>query len=215
MAVTERFAHCATACGTHPNFTTIHRKVVIRQSRTGLFESLHIINKKENHTIWYDFLFIGGDGEIRPLRYRLWHAPDLCNHSPKGCNSAEPNRSSRISPFLSYKKQKSIHKVCFSVFGGDGEIRTLVRLPANAFRVRPVMTTSIRHHIFVNSFWNTTFFDCCETGPPRYVLLRCPKFFCSLFASQNFNRCHSLLLAASATGSARKRPHFDNSPYLY
>ena len=31
-----------------------------------------------------------------------------------------------------------------------------------------------------------------------------------LFAvrSQNFDRCHSLLLASSATGSARKRPHF-------
>ncbi len=29
-------------------------------------------------------------------------------------------------------------------FGGDGEIRTLVPERANAFRVRPVMTTSIR-----------------------------------------------------------------------
>ena len=29
-----------------------------------------------------------------------------------------------------------------------------------------------------------------------------------------FDRCHSLLLALSATGSARKRPHFDTSPYL-
>ena len=29
-------------------------------------------------------------------------------------------------------------------FGGDGEIRTLEPFQANAFRVRPVMTTSIR-----------------------------------------------------------------------
>ena len=32
-------------------------------------------------------------------------------------------------------------------FGGDGEIRTLEPERANAFRVRPVMTTSIRLHI--------------------------------------------------------------------
>ena len=37
--------------------------------------------------------------------------------------------------------------------------------------------------------------------------------FRSLFASQNFDRCHSFLLASSAAGSARKRPHFDTSPY--
>ena len=29
------------------------------------------------------------------------------------------------------------------------------------------------------------------------------------------DRGHSLLLAVSATGSARKRPHFDTSPYLF
>ena len=32
--------------------------------------------------------------------------------------------------------------------GGDGEIRTLVPVKANAFRVRPVMTASIRLRIF-------------------------------------------------------------------
>ena len=32
------------------------------------------------------------------------------------------------------------------------------------------------------------------------------NFFRSLFASLNFDRCHSFLLASSATGSARKRP---------
>lgn len=31
--------------------------------------------------------------------------------------------------------------------GADGEIRTLVPVKANAFRVRPVMTTSIRLRI--------------------------------------------------------------------
>ena len=39
-----------------------------------------------------------------------------------------------------------------------------------------------------------------------------PEIFCSR-CSQNFDRCHSFLLASSATGSARKRPHFDISPY--
>jgi hypothetical protein len=32
-------------------------------------------------------------------------------------------------------------------------------------------------------------------------------------ASPNFDRCHSFLLASSATGGARKRPHFDTLPY--
>ena len=34
---------------------------------------------------------------------------------------------------------------------------------------------------------------------------RCPKFFARI-RSQNFDRCHSFLLAFSATGGARKRP---------
>ena len=38
--------------------------------------------------------------------------------------------------------------------------------------------------------------------------------FLLAYASQNFDRCHFFLLALSATGSARKRPHFDISPYL-
>ena len=36
---------------------------------------------------------------------------------------------------------------------------------------------------------------------------RCPKFFARI-RSQNFDRCHSFLLASSATGGARKRPPF-------
>ena len=44
------------------------------------------------------------------------------------------------------------------------------------------------------------------------VLLRCPAAasLCLLLA----DRCHSFLLASSATGSARKRPHFDNLPFM-
>ncbi len=34
--------------------------------------------------------------------------------------------------------------------GGDGEIRTHVPVRANAFRVRPVMTTSIRLRVYFN-----------------------------------------------------------------
>ena len=41
-----------------------------------------------------------------------------------------------------------------------------------------------------------------------------PEIFCSLFASQNFDRCHSFLLPSSATGGGRKRPHFDTSPSM-
>ena len=46
--------------------------------------------------------------------------------------------------------------------------------------------------------------------------MSCPgaQNFCSLFASQNFDLGHSFLLASSATGSARKRPHFDTSPFM-
>ncbi len=36
---------------------------------------------------------------------------------------------------------------------------------------------------------------------------RCPKFFARM-RSQNFDRCHSFLLASSVTGGARKRPSF-------
>ncbi|MBE6732686.1 MAG: hypothetical protein E7561_01655 [Ruminococcaceae bacterium] len=42
--------------------------------------------------------FFGSDGEIHPLRYRSWHAPDLCDRSLKGRNSA-----SRIGLFESRK----------------------------------------------------------------------------------------------------------------
>ena len=41
----------------------------------------------------------------------------------------------------------------------------------------------------------------------RQLLLRCPKFFARI-RSQNFDRCHSFLLASSVTGGARKRPPF-------
>ena len=41
----------------------------------------------------------------------------------------------------------------------------------------------------------------------RAFLLRCPKFF-ARYRSQNFDRCHSFLLAFSAAGGARKRPRF-------
>ena len=37
--------------------------------------------------------------------------------------------------------------------------------------------------------------------------MRYPKFFARI-RSQNFDRCHSFLLASSATGGARKRPPF-------
>ena len=36
---------------------------------------------------------------------------------------------------------------------------------------------------------------------------RCPKFF-ARYRSQNFDRCHSFLLASSAAGGARNRPRF-------
>ena len=51
------------------------------------------------------------------------------------------------------------------------------------------------------------------SAPPRYVLLRCPKFFVR-HSSQNFDRCHAVSLACSATGSARQRPHFDIPPNI-
>ena len=43
--------------------------------------------------------------------------------------------------------------------------------------------------------------SCC--GDRNFLALPC----------KNFDRSHSLLLASSATGSARKRPHFDTSPF--
>ena len=37
--------------------------------------------------------------------------------------------------------------------------------------------------------------------------------FFGIHIPKNFDRCHSFLLALSATGSARKRPHFDTTAY--
>ena len=50
------------------------------------------------------------------------------------------------------------------------------------------------------------------SSQPRYVLLRYPKFVTRV-RSSNFDRCHSFLLALSAAGSARKRPHFESLWY--
>ena len=41
-----------------------------------------------------------------------------------------------------------------------------------------------------------------------------PKILCSLFASQNFDRCHSLGSLVSAPGGGRLAPHFDTSPFM-
>ena len=77
------------------------------------------------------------------------------------------------------------------------------------FRVSPVMTTSISLRIWLNSnefnivnyLAGNPVMSCC--GAQNLLLAN---------ASPNFDRCHSLLLALSAAGSARKRPHFDISP---
>lgn len=69
-----RFAHCATACGTHPTFATIHRKVAIRPSRTGLFESRYTkIKRKPYLTARFPFNWRHKEircalGLCRPLR---------------------------------------------------------------------------------------------------------------------------------------------------
>ena len=48
--------------------------------------------------------------------------------------------------FVIKEKERTNHikRIVRSFFGGDGEIRTHVPVRANAFRVRPVMTASIR-----------------------------------------------------------------------
>ena len=43
------------------------------------------------------------------------------------------------------------------LFGGEGGIRTHVPFPANAFRVRPVMTTSIPLHMLLLRTGDTAF----------------------------------------------------------
>jgi len=48
----------------------------------------------------------------------------------------------------------------------------------------------------------------------RYVLPGCPKFSAQLWLLVNFDLGHSFLLASSASGSARKRPHFDTPPCI-
>ena len=53
----------------------------------------------------------------------------------------------RIPVYILTKKQEStLKRGCFSLFGGERGIRTLVCLRTNWFRVSPVMTTSISLH---------------------------------------------------------------------
>ncbi len=75
-----------------------------------------------------------------PLSYRKLHWSFL----PIGSHTAS------LLEFVSHptSKNKNTPEGVF-FFGGDGGIRTHVPVKANAFRVRPVMTTSIRLRIYV------------------------------------------------------------------
>ena len=82
-------------------------------------------------------------------------------------------------------------------FGGGCRIRTRVRLPSNGFQDRPVMTASVtlRIYSFTVGFQDRPVMPCC--GARNLPLA---------VRSQDFDRCHSFLLASSAPGGARKRP---------
>ena len=71
------------------------------------------------------------------------------------------------------------------------------------FDTSPYMLNSILSVTNYSIFYRTgrPVMSCC--GVRNFLTLPC----------KNFDRGHSLLLASSATGSARKRPHFDTSPY--
>ena len=83
------------------------------------------------------------------------------------------------------------------------------------FRVSPVMTTSIRlrmceprkeaHGIQLLFETGRPVMSCCGARKNRRVRVAHLIFF---------DRGHSFLLAVSAPGGARKRPHFDTSPYV-
>ena len=76
-------------------------------------------------------------------------------------------------------------------------------LPPNGFQDRLVMTTSILLQLYVNPLQGFTFCVICS-APPRYVLLRCPKFFarCSLCKiSTAATPYASLLLPLAALGN--------------
>ena len=66
----------------------------------------------------------------------------------------------RIPIYILTKKQESTLKWgCFSLFGGERGIRTLVCLRTNWFRVSPVMTTSISLRI---KFWFGILIENCR-----------------------------------------------------
>ena len=98
------------------------------------------------------------------------------------------------------------------VFGGDGGIRTHVPVKANAFRVRPVMTTSIRLRIYKTqkSLFVITLSDgaaplCPVAVPKKFIAKNCLNFltaatpYCSLHLPQ----------AALANVPTSIRLHFD------
>ena len=126
--------------------------------------------------------------------------------------SASPRVGSNPIIHLHKKQQPPlISGYCFWRRRWDSNPRA--RLKANAFRVRPVMTTSIRLHLLLYSkrllrgnkyFGARPVMSCCGA---RKICISVDIWF--------FDRCHSFLLAYSATGSARKRPHFDTSTYIF
>ena len=75
------------------------------------------------------------------------------------------------------------------------------------FRVELVMTSSIHLHI-LQLFKRRSL--------PLVVMHEQGRSLCPVAVPEikDFDRCHSLLLASSATGSARKRPHFDTPPNI-
>ena len=81
--------------------------------------------------------------------------------------------SLRSNPFyiLTKKQESTLKWGCFSLFGGERGIRTLVCLRTNWFRVSPVMTTSISLRI---KFWFGILIENCRPASENSAL-KIPK----------------------------------------
>ena len=85
---------------------------------------------------------------LTPCKHPLAAVTHTHEASP-GCFSSASAPLSGSNPphkFI-YNKNSTDYCRCCSCYGGDGGIRTLEPRRANAFRVRLVMTTSIRLHV--------------------------------------------------------------------
>ena len=124
LAETARFAHFATACGTHSTFATVHRKVAIRHTPKRSFRISPPQKNKQKPYLTARFPFIWrrrrDSPTSLPLVARTRPLRPFTERSQFGIHRNglfESHHHKRINGNHTLRHD-------FRLFGGDGEIRT-------------------------------------------------------------------------------------------